>query len=64
MKSKFEEKKLNPYSVSWVRWYGKKTISCYCPFKPGWPDELYDGGGKGHADQDVDGAQQHVRGFI
>ncbi len=31
---------------------------------PGWPDELYDGGGEGHADQDVDGAQQHVRGFI
>ncbi len=27
------KKNLNPYSLSWIRWNGKKTISPYCPFK-------------------------------
>lgn len=28
------------------------------------PDQLYDGGGQGHADEDVDSAKQHVAGAV
>ena len=28
------------------------------------PDQLDDGGEEGHADQDIDGADQHVRSFL
>ena len=28
------------------------------------PDQLDDGGEEGHADQDIDGADQHVRCFL
>ncbi len=26
------KKNLNPYPISWIQWYGQKTISRYCPF--------------------------------
>ena len=28
------------------------------------PDQLNDGGGEGHANEDVDGAEQHVAGAV
>ena len=28
------------------------------------PDQLYDGGGEGEAEHDVDGAEQHVHGSV
>ena len=50
--------------LSVVCWFLLLVCNLFFVFLLFLPDQLDDGGEEGHADQDIDGADQHVRSFF